>query len=367
MAAPHRVETPTSATSATPELAFQPEVVEYTEPAGLKDYGLEIEDWIDLSDEPNLPRGIGKMVTRHVLMKDGSRNTVLDIYAENKRFGAKFAYSTPLGTHVKGYNTYVGIQAARNGMDVRIFGAPQVLPTDPHLSHEAHAFAEVMRAADEDEGIENSTFILGGYSMGGMKAPAAAHYLHRLGASVPLLDTIDPCLAEEVSFRETRKGMSRAYIAAELLEGAHALLERKEEDSLYKAMRRLGHMASSVSFHPHHLNKHIGIGKEIWRGEAGTFIQHVPEETAFVSHFFADSRFNHRDIYMPAIERLPHGHPVLQPGLHLTGMRLRVIEEYIGQIVRGQQMIEKGTAPDEIATVLAFPINNTAYALKKAA
>lgn len=364
MAAPHLPEISFSAESGAQ--GFQPEIVEPA--AGLADYGLEIDDWIDLHEATDLPRGIGRMVTRHVLLKNGSRNTVLDIYPERKRFGAKFAYTTPLGTHVRGYNTYVGIQAAREGMEVRIFGPPQVLPTDPHLSHEANAFAKVMLAADQEEGIENSTYVLGGYSMGGMKAPAEAYYLHALGAAVPLLNTIDPCLAEEVSFGETRKGMSRKYLAAELREGAHALLERKEEDTFAKAIKRLLHMTNSVSFHPHHLNKHINIGKKIWQGEAGTFIAHVPEESVFIAHFFADSRFNHHEIYMPAISELPYGNPVLQPGLHLTGMRLRVIENYIGQIVQGQEMVEAGATPEKIAEVLAFPINNpTPKQLAKAA
>jgi|GEM_PF-7061127 len=360
MAAPRFHETKVSEIGAASSVIPHP-AASSTEPLpSLRDYGLEIADWRTLKDQKShLPFGVGRIITHLATFSDGSQNKVREVLASNRKFGSDFAYSTPLGTDLDGHNTYVAIQGAREGVDTYIFGPPEEPTSDQHLSHEAQAFSVAMQTIRTDKaekGKESGTFMIGGYSMAGMKAPAQVHYMNKLGMWVPALNVIDPCLAEEVTWAETKKLMTKAYIGKELLEGHRAIFSRDEGDSLLHAAKRTAHMATSISIHPRYIRRHIRIGKEIWKGEAGTFPQYVPAGTVYAAHFFEDSRFNHFDVYTAAITAHPYGRVLQEAGLHLTAMRRTVIRNYIGQMVSTQKLVEKGAQPDAMAQILYLPL-----------
>jgi hypothetical protein len=163
-----------------------------------------------------------------------------------------------------------------------------------------------------------------------------------------------------MSLRETGKEMTPGYLWRELREGANALTHHDNGDSLLRTGRRLGHLLGTIGFTPEYLLTHARITRDLWRGEAGTFIESVPEETVFIAHFLESSRFNHRSIYKAAIEQLPYGRTIWEPGLHLTPMKRPIIRAYVGKVVCGLELLEAGASQSDIADALDYPLQEAA-------
>lgn len=82
--------------------------------------GIEITDWPD----PALKyeEGVGQISTRDVPFRDGSVFRLRKVLPESQQWGISADLMTQLGTEVDGYNTYIALQLADEGVHSRLVG-----------------------------------------------------------------------------------------------------------------------------------------------------------------------------------------------------------------------------------------------------
>jgi len=313
-------------------------------------------DYLDhLNVERNPAPGVEVVHTYLAHMSDNSQNVVRSILPKDRKFAPPVAYTTPLGTRVNGFNTYVGYEMAQHGMAVDIIGAPQHMSREAHLSHEAHNFAQIISHLQEIDQNE-STPLIGGMSRGGMEALGIFTYMKRLGSPVMLAIVQDPCLADGLGIVKTSRDMTPDYVTKELREGAKGLLERTDDERLLSVAKHIVHLGKTMSFSPQYLRTHGRIGQELWKGQAGELAGSLPPEALIIMHFYKDSRFNHYRQFQELTADKPYVRTVLQDGLHLTMTRKSVTRAYVKQFVDGQNMLAAGKSPAEIAEALNYPL-----------
>lgn len=296
-------------------------------------------------------------------MSDNSQNVVRSIVPKDRKFEPPVAYTTPLGTRVNGFNTYVGYEMAQHGMAVDIIGAPQHMGGEAHLSHEAHNFAQIISHMQEVE-HSNSAPIIAGMSRGGMEALGIFTYMKRLGNPVMLAIVQDPCLANGLGIIKTSRDMTLEYVTRELAEGAKGILERSDEERLASVAKHIARLGKTMSFSPQYLRTHGRIGQELWKGQAGELAASLPPEALVIMHFYKGSRFNHYQQFQELTADKPYVRTVLQDGLHLTMTRKSVTRAYVKQFVTGQEMLIAGKSPAEIADTLNYPLVNKSLSLQ---
>jgi hypothetical protein len=309
--------------------------------------------------EPKQEPGVGERIKTIVEFDDGSRFVYQKFIPEHSISDISVDFTPPLGTRVKGFNTYLQRKLAQAGIHSRLIGANQAKGFS--LLHDAQATLAILGYEDQLHADNNPTSLphvsaLIGYSMGEMKALAIAGLAPHFGRQIAFMKGLDPCIAQKVDYQLCKLPKLLPYLGKEIVQVPRMLYRDVRRNSFGHAAALGRKLLPTMGFTPDYLQSTHDNWKTIATGEAGTFIPDIPEEAAMVVHFFKQSELNDQTIFAEQLQAKPNARIQYEDGYHLSGADSEVLQNLIEQVAYGLQLVERGATPHEIADALDVPI-----------
>jgi hypothetical protein len=103
--------------------------------------------------------------------------------------------------------------------------------------------------------------------------------------------------------------------------------------ALPKHGRTLRDLIPTLRHSPGFWVSQLSTGQSLFRGEAGTFIDHIPSDSNTHVTLFNGSLFNHADDWERRLADFPNITVERRDGVHLTGTDIGVIKQAIDRVV----------------------------------
>lgn len=329
------------------------------EEPGLPQHNPEIDDWSEPKVEVNPFPGVRQIITTMITLDSGAKHVKRDFIPDYQGFDTKVGMMTALGTRVNGFNTETALRIASGGSEVSVVGFNQAVAHPSTLSADAEAAALLLGYNFDNQQLlvpDYRPIVLKGKSRGAMGAFGVSAYAEKYGLEVPVSFHQDPCLAQETGLKETLRKLTPLDVADELIELGRCLSEKWEDESKIDHVKRLGSLAKTIGVTPNYLISQIHSGKALWAGEAGGFIDHIPDGQVIIANFFNKNRLNHHATFESQIRRHEYGRVIGERLRHLALLRHEVMVNGTNSVWAAQTMIDMGKSREQIADTLAQPL-----------
>lgn len=306
-------------------------------PEPLPYFGLAIESHKVAGSERVL--GNCEVETSRFKLSDGSRYNVNVYTPERPRFEEPVTFATPWCTDLEGFNDdHLGQELAARGF--------YVIGVSPEQSKLVRALGKVVKAASGDQselahdaeahhlmldslqqvGRIASEQVYGvGYSRGAMVGFGLQAYARRHGREFIYSVYTDPCLEHGIDLKKVRYNELPDYALKEL--GAFGLALAGEHDL------HLMHLLKTIRLAPSFWVSQAATGFALFRGEAGTFVDHLSADSNTHVTLYHGSIFNHAEAWQQRLAPFPNITIKNEDGYHASGAKRRVAAASIARLV----------------------------------
>lgn len=338
-------------------------LAEVTPVASMPQFVMELDD-VKVGDEHHFDGGT--IFDRTFVMDNGLRfNGQIFIPASplgKNTFDTLVTYRLPWCTELPGLNTEFGKALAQRGNVVFALG-----PEDSKLARAVFRLAKTIfgdtalmaeygyayhLAADyvDELGVAAPKRVIdAGKSQGAMTNFAAQAYAPTFERQMVYNDLTDPCVEHKVNRGDVadEEDLETLLSVAKYV-GIEEPRELCRIIKQYKEAGQLPHLSRTVRFSPAFWVNQIAKGVAIFRGEAGTFIDHMPADSHSYVRLFESSKLNHARAYRRRLSAFPNVHTTLEPGYHLTLADLAIRQQTVGRISLAQELFTTVIDSDEL-------------------
>ena len=259
-------------------------------------------------------------------------------------------YTTPWLTELRGFNTLVGKELAKNGLKA-ISLSPEhpkigdalnhflniALNKEKILERDATSYSALLEYLNDQKIDDTSTIILFGYSRGSMVGIVLNSLAQINRRKIIYNEFIDLCLKDSVRSMHLSLGELAINLSQEAINGLIEVRKLPIEDKR--------HLLNTISTDPGSIIEHISTGIGLFRGETGSFLNNIPDNMTGTVTFFKSSMFNQKDRWEAGLNRFPYLHIIYQNGYHLSGINPQIIQDGIARIALFQKQFSNGIDP----------------------
>lgn len=290
--------------------------------------------------EPKTILGNCEVETRRFRLSDGKRYNAKIYTPDRPRYNAPVTFATPWCTDLEGFNDdHLGQELAANGFYVigvspeqsGLHGAIKkvlanaLAPEPRELAHDAEAHHLILDRLTDDGRIDSDSSFNVGYSRGAMIGLGLQAYAKRHGREFAYSDYTDPCLEHAIDLRKVRYNELPSYFKKEL--GALGLALADEHDL------HLTHLLKTIRLSAAFWVSQIATGIDLFRGEAGSFVDHLPKDSNTHVTLYHGSIFNHAESWQQGLAPFPNIEIANEEGCHASGANRSVSCSTIGRLV----------------------------------
>ena len=261
-------------------------------------------------------------------------------------------YTTPWLTELKGFNTLIGKQLAKNGLPAISLGPehPQIGESIRHLTRtilnkekilerDANSYNALLDYLNKEKIQDTSRITLFGYSRGSMIGIALNSLSKFSQRQILYNEFIDLCLLDSVQTMHLSLGKVAINLVNELIDGLIEVRKLPFEEQK--------HLLNTIPLDLSALIEQTSTGIALFRGETGLFLDKIPRDITGTVTFFNNSIFNQMDKWIQELNNFPNIHILNQKGYHLSGLNPQIILEGIGRIILFQKQYQNGIEPSE--------------------